>query len=109
MFRAKLWRALAEANDASQAANDEFERAPSPQTRAALTAAFHASATCLYPLIGYAEAFAYESSLTTYDGAIGTEDEAAARDVFEAARVRLTVAVDQAIALDNGRDEKSGA
>ena len=60
-------------------------------------------------MIGHAEAFAYESSLTTYDAAIGTEDEAAARDVFEAARVRLTVAVDQAIALDNERDEKSGA
>ena len=109
MSRAKLWRALVEANDASQAANDAFEQAPSPETRAALTAAFHAYATCLYPLIGDAEAFAYESSLTTYDGAIGTEDEAAARDVFEAARVRLTEAVDRAIALDNEPDETGGA
>ncbi len=109
MSRAKLWRALAEANDASQAANDAFERAPSPETRAALTAAFHAYATCLYPLIGHAEAFAYESSLTTYDAAIGTEDEAAARDVFEAARVRLAEAVDRAIALDNEPNEQGGA
>ena len=109
MSRAALWSALAEANDASQAANDDFERAPSPQTRAALTAASHAYARCLYPVIGHAEAFAYESSLTTYDAAIGTEDEAAARDVFEAARVRLGEAVDRAIAHDNEPDEKGGA
>jgi len=106
MNRAELWRALAEANDAGEAANDAFERAPSPETRAALTTAFHAYATCLYPLIGYAEAFAYESSLTTYDAAIGTADEAAARDLFEGARVRLTVVVDQAMARDNEPDEE---
>ena len=108
LSRAKLWRALAEANDASQAANDEFERAPSAQTRAALTAAFHAYAECLYPVVGHAEAFAYESSLTAYDAAIGTEDEAAAREIFEGARVRLAVAADRAIALDNEPDETGG-
>ena len=108
LSRAELWTAVAEANVASEAANDEFERTPSPQTRTALTAAFHAYATCLYPVIGHVEAFAYESSLTAYDAAIGTEDEAAARDVFEGARVRLALAVDRALALDTEPDEKGG-
>jgi len=36
-------------------------------------------------------------------------DEAAAREVFEAARVRLTEAVDRATALDNEPDETGGA
>ena len=41
MSRAELWAALADATDAVQAATDAYERAPTPQTREAMDAAFH--------------------------------------------------------------------
>ena len=78
MSRAELWRALDEATDAVQAANDTFGRAPSPQTRAALTTAFHAYARCLSPVVGHAAALKYEASWMTCHAAIGTKNEAAA-------------------------------
>ena len=87
MSRAELWRALDEATDAVQTANDAFGQTLSPQTRAALTAAFHAYAECLSPLIGHAAALRYEAGWMTYHAAIGTKNEAAAWDVFEGGRV----------------------
>ena len=105
MSRGKLWAALAEATDAVQAANDAFGREPSPQTRAALTAAFHAYAECVSPVIGHTAALKYEAGWATYHAAIGTENEAAAREVFERARVALGAALESAQA----RDHKGGA
>ena len=93
--------ALDEATDAVQAANDTFGRAPSPQTRAALTAAFHAYARCLSPVIGHAAALKYEASWMTYHAAIGTKNEAAAWDVFEGGRVALGAALENAQARDH--------
>jgi len=53
-------------------------------------------------------AFTYEAGLATYQAAIGTEDEAAARDVFEVAQVAVLAALERAMALDNEPDEKGG-
>jgi len=97
MSRGKLWAALAEATDA---ANDAFGRAPSPQTRAALTTAFHAYAECVSPVIGHTAALNYEAGWATYHAAIGTENEAAAREVFERARVALGATLESAQARD---------
>ena len=88
-----------------QAANDAFERAPSSETRAALTAAFSAHARCLSPVIGPAAAIRYAAAWTAYLAAIGTEEEAAARDVFDRARVAVGAALESAQARDKEPDE----
>ena len=108
MSRAELWKALADATDAVEAAYDECAREPTPAARAALAAAEREYAQRLYPVIGQVAAFTYEAGLVTYQAAIGTEDEAAAREVFEVAQVALLAALERAMALNNEPDEKGG-
>ena len=62
MSRADLWAALGEAGDAIQAAVDAHEREATPQTRAAVKAAFEEYVQRLTPVIGTAETFKYEAA-----------------------------------------------
>ena len=135
MSRAELWSALADATDAVQAATDAYERAPTPQTREAMDAAFHEYVQRLIPVIGTAKAFEYQAGLATFEDAIErleklnatlsvlpsideadrtlqqtlTEEQAAAGKAFEVARVALDAELQRARALDNEPDEKGGA
>ena len=106
MSRAELWQALGEAAEVVQAAVDAYEREPTPTAQAAMRAAEREYAQRLYPVIGQAVAFQFEAGLATYHAAIGTEDEAAAMDVFEEALAALDVALQRASALDTEPVEK---
>ena len=104
-----LWKALGEAVDACEAANDEYAHAPTPETRAAMAAAAREYAQRLYPVIGEVGASRYEASLATYLAALGHEDEAAAGRAFASAEATLDAALQRAIAHDTAQDEKGGA
>ena len=134
MSRAELWAALREAADAVPAAVDEYERAPTTETRNAMDAALHEYVQRLRPVIGDAEAFCYEASSATYQNAtvrleelnarLSTlpsveetdrtlrrrflEEREAARKAFVEARATLDAALKRAIARDNEPDEKGG-
>ena len=95
-------KALRLASHAVQAAIDDNARAETPETFAAIVAAEHEYAQCLYPLIGITEAFAYEASLATYVAA-SEDDEAAARRVFTHARTRASAALKRAVRDDIDR------
>ena len=74
-----LWDALGKAADAVPAAVDEYERAPTPQTRDAMDAALHEYVQRLRPVIGDAEAFRYEASSATYQNATDRVEQLNAR------------------------------
>jgi len=123
MSRAELWKALADATDAVQAAGDEYTRASTPQARAAMDAAFREYVRRLTPVIGTAAASSYEASLASYEEVLDrvealnatlsvlpsmddadrtlsqqlTEEQAAAGEVFERARVALDAALERAV------------
>jgi len=135
MSRAELWAALGEAADTVQAAVNEFERAPTPQTRAVRDAAFREYVRRLPHVIGNAEASRYEASWVAYQTATGrleqltarlsllpsmdatdrqlqqhlTDEQAAARKAFEVATTALDSALERARVHDNEPDEKGGA
>ncbi len=135
MSRAELWKALADATDAVQAAGDEYTRASTPQARAAMDAAFREYVRRLTPVIGTAAASRYEASLATYEAVLDrvealnatladspsideadrtlsrqlAEEQAEAGEVFERARAALDAALERALARDNEPDEKGGA
>ena len=134
MSRAELWAALGEAADVVQAAVAEYERAPTPQTRNAMEAAFHEYVQCLRPMIGDAESFRYEATSATYQNAtvrveqsnarLNTlpsldeaertlrrrllEEKEAAGKAFGDARATLDAALKRALAHDNEPDETQG-
>ncbi len=135
MSRAELWKALGEATDAVQAAGDEYTRAPTPQARAVMDAAFREYVRRLTPVVGTAAAPRYEASLASYEEVLDrvealnatlsvlpsmdetdrqlqqhlTDEQAAAGEAFEVARAALDAALERALAHDNERDEKGGA
>lgn len=135
MSRAELWAALREATDAVPVAVDEYERAPTPQSRNAMDAALHEYVQCLRPVIGDVEAFRYEASSATYQNVtvrveelnarLSTlpsveevdrtlrqrllEEREAARKAFVVARATLDAALKRAIARDAEPDEKGEA
>ena len=132
--RGRVWKALADATDAVQAAVDDYAREATPQARTAVNAAVNDYVQRLSPVIGQVEAFRYEVSLRTHQDAIDrvetlnsmlralpsmdnsdrkllrqlTEEQAAAGKAFEAARVALDAALQRARAHDKP-DEKGGA
>ena len=127
MSRAEIWKALADATDAVQAAGDEYARASPPQARAAMDAAFREYVRRLTPVIGTAAASRYEASLASYEEVLDrvealnatlsvlpsmddadralsqqlTEEQAAAGEAFEGARAALDAALERARAHDN--------
>ena len=135
MTRDALWTGLGEAADAVQAAVDEYERALTPQTRAARDAAFREYVRRLPHLIGNLEAGRYEARWVTYQEATErveqltarlsllpstdatdrqlqqqlTDEQTAAATAFEAATVALQAALERARALDHGPDETQRA
>ena len=135
MSRAALWATLGEATDAVQVAGDEYTRAPTPQARAAMDAAFREYVRRLTPVIGQVEASRFEASLATYEEVLDrvealsatfsvlpslddadralrqqlTEEQAAAGEAFEGARATLDAALEKAFALDNEPDEQGRA
>ena len=134
MSRTALWQALAGATDAVQAAGDEYTRAPTPQARAAMDAAFREYVRRLTPVIGQVEASRYEASLAAYEKVLDrvealtatlsvlpsmdeadrtlsrqlTKEQAAAAKAFEGASAALDAALERAFARDNEPDEKGG-
>ncbi len=135
MSREAVWKALADATDAVQAAVDDYAREATLQARTAVNAAVNDYVQRLSPVIGQVEAFRYEASLRTHQDAIDrletlnstlsalssmdnadrkllrqlTEEQAAAGKAFKAARVALDAALQRAKARDNAPDEKGGA
>ena len=117
-----------------QAAGDEYTRAPTPQARAAMDAAFREYVRRLTPVIGQVEASRYEASLAAYEKVLDrvealtatlsvlpsmdeadrtlsrqlTKEQAAAAKAFEGASAALDAALDRAFARDNEPDEKGG-
>ena len=135
MSREAVWKALADATDAVQAAVDDYAREATLQARTAVNAAVNDYVQRLSPVIGQVEAFRYEASLRTHQDAIDrletlnstlsalssmdnadrkllrqlTEEQAAAGKAFKAARVALDAALQRAKARDNAPDEKGWA
>ena len=135
MSRAELWAALAEATDAVQAAVEEYGRAPTPRARAARDAVFREYVKRLSPLIGQAEALAFEVSLHAYQALVARVEQlhatlrsgasldvadrtlmqqlvgerAEAGKTFEAAMAALSAVLERSRARDSEPDEKSGA
>ena len=133
MSRAELWKALADATDAVQAAGDEYTRASTPQARAAMDAAFREYVRRLTPVIGTAAASSYEASLASYEEVLDrvealnatlsvlpsmddadrtlsqqlSEEQAAGGEAFERARAALDAALERALAHDR-RGRASG-
>ena len=118
MARELLWKALAEATDAAQAATHEHAQEATPQARAAAEAAMQEYVSRLAPVIGRVAAFTYEVSLRTHQDAVDRldglnatidageavdmklwlffEEVAAARGAQEAAEAAVAAAVDKA-------------
>ncbi len=135
MARAELWEALGEATDAVAAAVKEHSRAPTPQTRDVMDAAFRAYVRRLPLVIANAEAYRYEAGLIGYQKATErleqldarlsllpstdardrklqqqlTDELAAAGKTFERARVALDAALQRMRAHDDASDEKGRA
>ena len=135
MSREAVWKALADATDAVQAAVDDYAREATLQARRAVNVAVYDYVRRLSPVIGQVEAFRFEASLRTHQDAIDrletlnstlsalssmdnadrkllrqlTEEQAAAGKAFKAARVALDAALQRAKARDNAPDEKGGA
>ena len=99
-----LWDALADATDAVQAAVDADTRESTCQSRAAMIAAYHVYADALYPVVGQAMAFTYESSLADVFSATGAEDEASALQAHAGVMVDLEAAVRRATARWNAEN-----
>ncbi len=74
MGREALWKALAEAADAAQAATHEHAREATPQARAAAEAALQEYVNRLTPVIGRVAAFTYEVSLRAHQDAVDRLD-----------------------------------
>ena len=68
MSRMVLWTALSDAADAAKDASADYRRTPTCRRRNAMVSAFHAYADALYPVVGQAVAFAYESTLRDPNG-----------------------------------------
>ena len=135
MSRVELWRGLTKAATDVQAAVDEYERVPTPQTRARRDTAFQEYVRRLPLVVGNAEAGRYEARWVAYQEAtkrveqltarLGllpsmdatdrqlqqqlTDEQATAGKAFEAATVALETALQRALVLDNRPDAKSGA
>ena len=135
MSREAVWKALADATDAVQAAVDDYAREATLQARRAVNVAVYDYVRRLSPVIGQVEAFRFEASLRTHQDAIDrletlnstlsalssmdnadrkllrqlTEEQAAAGKAFKAARIALDAALQRAKARDNAPDEKGGA
>ena len=135
MSRVELWRSLTEAATAVQAAVDDYERIPTPQTRTCRDTAFQEYVRRLPLVVGNAEAGRYKARWVAYQEAtqrveqltarLGllpsmdatdrqlqqqlTDEQATAGKAFEAATVALETALQRALVLDNRPDAKSGA
>ncbi len=133
--REALWTALGEAANAVQAAVDEYERAPTPQTRAVRDTAFREYVRRLPLVIGNAEAGKYQARWVAYQEATErveqltarlsllpsmdatdrqlqqqlTDEQAATAKAFGVASVALDAALQRARAHDNEPGEKGGA
>ncbi len=127
-MREAVWKALAEATDAAQAATHEHAQEATPQARADAEAAMQEYVSRLAPVIGRVAAFTYEVSFRTHQDAVDRldglnatidageavdmklwlqlfEDVAAARRAHEAAETAIAAAVDTVRAHDNAPDE----
>ena len=135
MSREALWRALAAATDAVQAAVEEYGRAPTPRARAARDAVFREYVTHLSPVIGQVDVLAFEASLHAYQDLVDrveplhaalrsgasldvadrtlmqqlVGERAAAGKTFEAAIAALTAALERSRARDNEPGEQGEA
>ena len=135
MSRVKLWRGLTEAATAVQAAVDEYERVPTPQTRARRDTAFQEYVRRLPLVVGNAEAGRYKARWVAYQEATRrveqltarlsllpsmdatdrqlrqqfTDEQTTAGKAFEVASVALDTALQRALSLDNKPGKKSGA
>ncbi len=110
MARELLWKALAEATDAAQAATHEHAQGATPQARAAAEAAMQEYVSRLAPVIGRVAAFTYEVSLRTHQDAVDRLDGLNATiDAGEAVDMKLWLKFFEEVAAARGAHEAAEA
>ena len=93
-----LWTELGEAADDLTVACGVYAQVPTDRQRAVMISAYHDYATVLYPVVGHAMAWQFETSMAAMFEATGAEEKAAAQQAHAAVMVDLEAAIERAIA-----------